>query len=265
MSMNIKEPIHFVISDSHFRKFWLGNILKLVGGIPKAKNIADSQTIRTILAIKNSNGVIGVYPEGKRNWDGTTLPIFYSTAKLIKSLKIPVITTVMKGAALSKPRWAKHSRRGEIDIKYNILLTPEKISDLSVDEIFEIVSKGIHVDEYSWQREKNIRFKGKQLAENLELFLYTCPNCHKIGNLESKNDIFSCKNCNYSIKYNEFGLFELNINKNENEKLYFEDTKQWNNWQLDFTKELIDNSTDSDCIFEDKCTLYTGNRKGELQ
>jgi 1-acyl-sn-glycerol-3-phosphate acyltransferase len=158
MSLGIKEPIYFVISDSHFRHFWLRQVLKLVGGIPKSKQMADSGTIRAILSIIRNNGVIGVYPEGARNWDLKNVPVFYSTAKLIKNLKVPVINTLMKGAGLTRPRWARSSRTGVINMEYSVLFTPEDINRLSVDDIYQKIIDGIRMNEYDWQEKKHGTF-----------------------------------------------------------------------------------------------------------
>jgi 1-acyl-sn-glycerol-3-phosphate acyltransferase len=152
MSIGIPEPIYFVISDSYFRNFWLRQLLKLVGGIPKSKMLADSGTVRAILSITKRNGVIGLYPEGARNWDLKNVPVIYSTAKLIKNLKIPVITTLMQGAGLTRPRWARSSRTGIINLNYDVLLTPEEIKKMDVDEIYNKVVDGIKFNEYVWQK-----------------------------------------------------------------------------------------------------------------
>ena len=112
MSIGIPDPIYFVISDSHFRNFWLRQVLKLVGGIPKTKQLADSGTIRAIISIIKRKGVIGLYPEGARNWDLKNVPVIYSTAKLIKSLKIPVISTLYAGSRPYKAKMGKKFKNG---------------------------------------------------------------------------------------------------------------------------------------------------------
>ena len=48
-----------------------------------------------------SGGVIGVFPEGKRNWDGRTDQLLFATAKLVEHLKVPVVTALLQGAHLS--------------------------------------------------------------------------------------------------------------------------------------------------------------------
>lgn len=203
MSLGVKDPIYFVISDAHFRHFWLRQVFKLIGGIPKSKKLADMGTIRAILNIKKNNGIVGLYPEGARNWDLKSIPVVYATAKLIKTMNVPVVCTRMEGAGLTRPRWARSSRAGSIHVKYSILLTQGDIKERSVDEIFRKVTKGIQLNEYEWQDKNMIRFIGKNLAEYLDMFLIVCPRCKALCSLQShrnkkdirqpKNHIFFCQ------------------------------------------------------------------------
>ena len=233
MSMGINEPIYFVISDTHFRHFWLRQVLKLVGGIPKSKKLADSGTIRAIISIIRNNGVVGLYPEGARNWDLKNVPVFYSTAKLIKSLKVPVINTLMEGAGLTRPRWARSSRTGVIHIKYSILFTPEDISKMSVDEIYQKIVDGIQMNEYEWQEKNMVPFKGRNLAEYLDLFLVVCPRCKSLCSLRSSGDFFTCGNCTYTVRYNEYGYFETG------HEPFFLSPQTWSDWQNTYLYELF--------------------------
>ena len=258
----IPEPVHFVTSDEYFRNLFLRTALKWVGAIPKTKFFSDSRTIRSILQVKRNKGVIGIFPEGRRNWDGTTLELLYPTAKLIKKLKIPVVTGLMKGAALSYPRWASKPRKGKLILNYKVNLTTQQIKNLSVDEIYQQISKGLAHDEYQFQRKNMIPYQGKRLAENLELFLFTCPNCQSIGNLQSEDDRFYCQ-CGYQVKYNKYGFFE----QISDHKLFFDNPRDWNLWQMQLFEGLIYQSNqDKNLIIQDnQITLFQGERAKPLK
>lgn len=262
MSMGIKEPIRFVISDAHFRHFWLKQVFKLVGGISKTKQLADAATIRTIISIKKSKGVIGLYPEGARNWDLRSLPVFYATAKLIKNLKVPVVNTLLEGAGFTRPRWGRSSRTGIINLKYSILLTPEEIESMSVNEIYSSIVKGIHLNEYDWQEKNMIRFKGSNRAEYLDLFLVVCPRCKSMCTMQSHKNSFTCVKCNYSVDYDEYGYI------NTKDEPFFNTTQSWSDWQNSYFYELISNNeylSGQKPLFTDtKTKLFTGKRYGKL-
>jgi 1-acyl-sn-glycerol-3-phosphate acyltransferase len=205
VSVYIKEPVHFVAGEGIYKNPFLKWVLiNLVGAIPKTKFLPDTAAIRQIIKVKNSNGIIGIFPEGQSSWHGVTEELIYSTAKLIKSLKIPVVTVVLKGAHLSRPRWSNKDRKGKVELYYHLALTTDMIKEMKDDEIFNVISEKLYHDEMQWQKSCNIAFKGSS-AERLELFLFACPNCSKFENFVSEDTEFKCLNCGFSIYYNEYG------------------------------------------------------------
>ena len=262
VSMCIPEPVHFVTSDAYFRNPILKQLLKLVGAIPKTKNTADTMSIRSILDVVKRKGVIGIFPEGRRSWDGKTLPIIYSTAKLIKHLNIPVVSVTLKGACLSMPRWASSTRRGRLNMSLSTLLSSEQVNSLSTSEIYSIISTGLSYDEYENQRQSMNIYKGKNLAEKLELFLFICPHCFSISSLFSDGNKLSCT-CGYRVIYNEAGFFEA-----PDSMLYFDNPRDWNTWQLNQLKYRLASyqSAGNEQLLEEMgVDLLTGNKNGPLK
>ncbi len=256
VSIFIKHPIHFVTSDEYFRNTILKLLLKLVGGIPKAKFISDSDTVKKILRVRNNNGVVGVYPEGERSWDGNTLKILYPTAKLVKKLEVPVVCAVLKGGCISYPRWADRPRFGTINIDYKLVLKSEEIKGMSTAKIYDRLTVSLSHNEYEYQRAAMIPYHGKKLAESLELFLFTCPSCNSLGKQYSDKDKFICGECGYSVTYDRFGFLKSNSKKN-----YFDNTADWNHWQLSRLHNTIITSKDEQTIFEDKGAVLKKGRR----
>ena len=264
LSMCIPEPVYFVTSDAYFRNPVLKFLLKFVGAIPKTKLVADPLSIRGIIEVVRGNGVVGIFPEGRRNWDGTTLPLLRPTAKLIKSLNIPVVTVLFKGACLSMPRWAASPRRGRLTMTLSRTLEPNDIKLLSTGEIFAAISESLAYSEYEYQRKHMNPYKGQGLAEKLELFLFCCPECESIGSLVSSDNKLRCRNCTYEVLYNDFGFFESCTHR-----LHYDNPGDWNLWQLEQLNSLIslkiplDNNTP---IFTDNdIILKTGQKTGALE
>lgn len=264
LSMCIPGPVHFVTSDAYFRNPVLKFLLRYVGAIPKTKSVPDMQSIKHILYVAKSNGVVGIFAEGRRNWDGTTLPLPYPTAKLIKSMKIPVVSVLFEGACLSMPRWAKHTRRGELTMTCRQVYTGEVIKELSTDEIFAGITASLEHDEYNWQRSRMTPYKGRKLAERLELFLFLCPECKSTIHLKSHNDIFYCTRCKYTVRYDEYGFF-----KPVSGRLYFDNPREWNLWQLEVLKSEIltkGSRPGSGPLMEDEnVTAYMGGKSIPLK
>lgn len=266
LSMCFKDPVYFVASDIHFRNSLLRWLLRLVGAIAKTKNVSDPKTIKEIITVVKNGGIIGIFPEGQRSWDGKTLPLLYPTAKLVKSLKLPIVTVVFKGGYLSMPRWAKKPRKGELHMVCKKLLSSEEISRLNVEEIYAKLTEGLRHDEYEYQREKMNRYKSHIPAERLELFLFCCPHCRAFGSLKSENRSFTCAKCGYTVQYNDYGFLE-----SAGGKLYYDNPRDWNQWQLSHLSAVMEENASSStqqAVFEDNDVILhsgTGERHQPLK
>lgn len=263
LSMCFSVPIYFVASDAYFRNPVLGKLLKLVGAIPKTKLVSDPGTIRGILEVVKNRGIIGIFPEGRRNWDGKTLPLLRPTAKLIRSLRIPVISVLFKGANLSMPRWSNKTRKGHLSMELSKVLDTDQIKPLTAEEIFSEISDSLRYSEYDYQRAHMYQYKGRSKAEQLELFLFTCPECKSIDSMASEADTFKCTACGYHATYNSYGFFESDINP-----LHFDNPMDWNLWQLEHLNQLVSKSLKSglqDAILhEHSIIMRTGGKTGSL-
>ena len=264
LALCIPESIYYVTSNAYFRNPVLKHLLKLVGAIPKTKMVSDPMSIRAILDVIKNNGVIGIFPEGKRNWDGRTLPLLYPTAKLIKHLGIPVVSVLFKGACLSMPRWSSSTKKGSLTMTLSKVLDQQDIAALSADQIFSRISESLSYDEYDYQREHMHLYGGKNKAERLERFIFACPSCSSIGKLVSEKETFSCSNCGYKVLYNSYGFFETN-----GQKLYYDNTRDWNLWQLEYLDAFISSQMAADnqspLLEEHHVILKIGQHIGPLK
>ncbi len=264
LSMCFRDPVYFITSDAYFRNPLLKRLLGLVGAIPKTKLVSDPGSIRGILEVVKNGGIIGIFPEGKRNWDGRTLPLLPPTAKLIKSLKIPVVSILFKGACLSMPRWSKTTRKGSLVMELVDILKPDEIASLSLDELFGRISENLSYDEYSRQRSVMHAYTGKKLAERLELFLFTCPECGHTGTLSSRDGSFDCGECGYGVIYNKYGFFE-----SSGHALRFDNPVDWNQWQLKRLEagfaDSMETSPGNALLEEPGVMLRIGSKTGALE
>ena len=188
----LSKPIHFVVTDSVFKNRALGGLMSLVGYIPKKKFVSDFKTIRQIIRSTRNGGIVGIFPEGRRSWDGKTVHISKPTYKLIRMLKVPVVTAKIKGAYLSEPRWANNKRYGTVEVELKTLLDAESLSRMSLSEIEEKIMAALEHNEFEWQKDKMIPFKGKGLAEGFERLLFMCPECKKYNTMDSSGERIWC-------------------------------------------------------------------------
>lgn len=230
LNIFVEEPIAFVAGEPLFRNPFLKKVLDYTGAIRKMKFKNDSGTIRNMIKAKKHNRVIGLFPEGNRNWDGVTEPIIYSTAKLVKLLKIPVVAANIKGGYLTHPRWADGDRKGRIEITFEKIWDGEAVRDLPIAMIHKQLTKALYHDEMEWQKEQGNRYKGKAIAQYLERLLFICPSCQTIGNMYSEGNQFTCTSCHYQTIYTEEGFFQEND--------YFATPHQWKEWQSAYLDRL---------------------------
>ena len=254
----VKEPIYFVTSDEQFRNPVKGFLLSKL----TKKFVPDIITVKDIIRIVKNKGIVGIFPEGQRNWDGETQELVRSTAKLIKMLEIPVVTVILSGSHLAHPRWAINNRRGKVHLKYKYVFSSEKIKNMSADEIDKELSDKLYYDEYEQQKRVMYTYTAPNLAENLELFLFTCPQCKSIGTMQSKKSFFYCNKCNYTVIYNKYGFFDKVI-----DNLLFQYPSPWNKWQIDNLIQLIEKEEDSEYIIlkDDNVTVSVSSRLKPLK
>ena len=260
LSLGLKKPVRYVTSDLYFRNPILSCFAKKVGCIPKAKFVTDVSVIRTLLQCKKQNESIGVYPEGYRDWDGTTDMFAPSTAKLIKILKIPVIAVVTKGGYLTMPRWSSFRRKGKIFLRYKKILTEEQITDLTWEEIHQIITDALYHSDTEWNRKERLLYIGKRMAETLERMLYCCPNCGSFESLSSEGDRLKCNACGYEVKYDAYGFFTAS----EDQTLYYDDPYEWKIYCEETLKKYIAEREDDAILFERTVRLRREKNKGSV-
>jgi 1-acyl-sn-glycerol-3-phosphate acyltransferase len=191
-----KRMVCFVVNDTVWKVKGIRGLLDMGGFIPIRKNTTDSTAVRKIFSRIKQNRIVGIFPEGTRSWGGVTVPMVTSTAALIKKLKVPLVTIKIKGAMMSKPRWSYVPRRGKITLVPKIALDAEKISEMSVSEISDVINKELYHDEHVYlSQNKDIVFNNKKSAECLELFLFACKDCGALAKMKSKGQAFYCLKC----------------------------------------------------------------------
>lgn len=259
ISALIGKPVQYLASDSIFRNPLMKFLLSLVGAIPKTKFRPDQSIIRTLVDIKNRNGIIGVFPEGQSTWDGVQLPFLLSTGKLVKLIGVPVIAAKIHGAYHIRPRWSRTKRKGSASIDFSLLISPEEIGSLKTTEINERIAHALEYNVWDHQRTANRSFSGTHLAEHIERVLYACPECEQIGTLRSAGVSLSCTTCGMKLNVNRKGFFEP---ASDSVKLFFSDICKWNLWQNKLLCSRMDNGltlSDSDVL------LKTGHRMQPLR
>ncbi len=257
----LDDPIHFVSSDAVFRDRFMRFLLTRMGVIPKKKNVKDTRVIRIMLAIINENKSIGLFPEASRSWTGRTMNIDPATAKLIKLLKVPVVTAKMKGMQLFNPRWGTRLRRSCVKIDYTLSISKEDIKNLSESEIHTKIKADLYHNEVEYQRKKMNKLYSNHRAEYISFVLFACPQCQSIGNIENNGNDFSCSSCKSEWHIDSYGFFE---GKSHGSK--FDNIIAWADWQQVYFTSMVEKylleSTKEALFFDDNMIVFKEKNLG---
>ena len=185
-------------------KFLFNNIGHI---IPKSKGSSDLRTARGLIKAVKTGYPILIFPEGNTTFYGSTKYIEESTMKLIKKLKVDVITCNVMGGYLSKPRWATGKRKNRrAEFNYEVTITKEDLKNMSIPEISDSIHKALFNNDWDYQRKVMIKHPGKELAEGLENVIYICPECDAINSIETSGNDFKCSQCNTEGHVDEYGF-----------------------------------------------------------
>lgn len=229
VAMSLREKqVYYVASEHLFRLGLVTRLLNwLVAPIPRRKASSGADTVKACLRHLREGHSVCLFAEGEQSWDGLTAPIFPATGKLARSSGATLVTYRLEGAYLSLPRWARTRRRGAVYGHPVGIYPPERLREMSPQEIDAAIARDIAEDTWERQRQKPVRFRGKRLAEGLERALYACPGCKRLGTLRTENDRILCP-CGFESRYTETGFFEP--------ETPFADIAAWDRWQRELLR-----------------------------
>ncbi|MBE6577448.1 MAG: 1-acyl-sn-glycerol-3-phosphate acyltransferase [Ruminococcaceae bacterium] len=197
VGMAFKGPIYYLATEDIFSNGFISSLIKyLVAPIPIKKQTADVKAIMNCLRVAKEGGTIALAPEGNRTYSGRTEYMSSAIAPLAKRIKVPIALFRIEGGYGVQPRWSDVIRKGKMRGYVSRVIYPEEYASISDDELFDIIEKGLYVDEAV----NNGEYKHKKCAEYLERAVYVCPFCG-LSEFESNGDVVKCKRCDRSIRY----------------------------------------------------------------
>ena len=119
--------IWFMTKNSQYRHPLLFWFLRLARSFPVRRYTVDPQAIRNAMGIVRRGHLLGIFPEGERNWDGRMLPFKRGTMRLVLALGKPVIPVGISGAYGLMPRWTHTIARVPVTIRIGAPMAIRKI------------------------------------------------------------------------------------------------------------------------------------------
>ena len=257
LSLSFKFPIYFIASDDLFNLKVSPLIKYLVAPIPKSKSMSDIAAMKNAFRVIREGGAVGIFPEGNRTISGGQWEMTDAIAKLAKSLKVPLVIYNINGGYGTDPRWGHSIRKGRSGGIVRRVLSVQELSEMSVEELFDIIKKELTVNDTL----SEIKYRSRKRAEYIERALYICPVCQKVSSIVSDKYRFVCKNCGTASTYTE--NLKISPAVSGFDRIY-----EWYEWEREeIVNRVLNGETvgDSDILFRESVKLkkkkkLAGNR-----
>ncbi len=216
---------NFVASVNAF----VGNekLVRRVGTICTRRFNSDTMLVRQLRRVVEMGDIAVLYPEARYSLCGTPTVLPESLGKLVKFLKVPVVTLISHGNHINSPFWNIGNRevRG-VAADMTCILKPEDVKDMKPDEINERLREAFTYDDFRWQKENNIRVTLPNRAEGLHKVLYQCPSCNTEYKMTSEGDRLRCTHCGKEWEMTTLGELRAKSGKTE-----FSHIPDWYEWE----------------------------------
>lgn len=224
-------------SDGFVGKEWL---MRQLGCIPTKKFVTDVGLIKDMMfATGKLKSSVLMYPEASYSFDGTATPLPDSLGKCIKMLKVPVVMIRTYGAFQRDPLYNNLQLRDvKVRAEEYLLLSKEDVEAKSAGEINEILKEAFSFDNFTWQKEENVKVEEPFRADYLNRALYKCPHCMTEGEMKGEGIHLTCKSCGADYEMTELG--EL---KAVNLEGKFSHIPDWYRWERECVKQELESES----------------------
>lgn len=110
--------IWFMAKNSEYKGRFMTWFLGLARSFPVRRYTVDVQAVRNAIRVVQNGHILGIFPEGERNWDNRLLPFKRGTMRLVLALGAPVIPVGISGAYGLMPRWTHRISRVPVHVRF---------------------------------------------------------------------------------------------------------------------------------------------------
>ena len=246
-----RHDINVVCGYQNILKKGLYHLFIQFGAISKYLYQPDYMCVKNMLRALKRGGSVGLFPEGIQSTSGSTHPINPATAQFIKSCKANVVVCTSRGAYLATNRYSADRKKGYIGLHYSHLFTPEKLKELSTEEIYEKLLQTIRYNDFAFNKEARNKYVGKlPNASGIDKILYKCPECKKEYTLRVPYDTIKCESCGFEAGVDEY--YDLVPIKGETLP---ENIDEWFKWQRRCVAQEVKNDDFEMTLVGSLCTI----------
>jgi 1-acyl-sn-glycerol-3-phosphate acyltransferase len=191
-------------------------LYRYIGCIGKRRYVPDVTVMQNIGKCFAAGNPVVIFPESRHSNVGTTSFIPTNMGRLAKHFakkyNTPLVILSIHGSYLANPFWdEEHTRKGKLTAELSLVYTADELLSLDESVIQQCIEEKLNYNEYEWQEQHRISFKGKNLAEGLHLPLYQCRSCGRKYTMISHDNRIGCTHCRKVWKLSPSGkLYDLN-------------------------------------------------------
>lgn len=127
LGCNLPRKIYFMAKSTEFDSLGKRVFFYLSRSFPVRRYDTDPGALRNAYKILEFGGMVGIYPEGERTWDGVLQPLRRGTVRFILSAGVPVVIAGIRGAYQHQPRWGGKIGSPQIAIRFGKPIEVKKI------------------------------------------------------------------------------------------------------------------------------------------
>lgn len=196
--------LNYVVGYNEFFRFPACLLLKLAQVIPKKNFTPDLYCMRQMRSIIHRGGHLCIMPEGMSSITGMAQPVMAGTGKFLKMMGVTVYYTKISGGYLTYTKHCLDERVGRVEVTVDRMFTPQELKRLPPQEIEDTMNRLLAHDDYIWNREAQVTFRGKgQMAKKLDTLLYMCPKCGAMYQMKCSGNEMRCTACGNTVSLDE--------------------------------------------------------------
>jgi 1-acyl-sn-glycerol-3-phosphate acyltransferase len=238
-----KHRLTLIANRYYFRHPLMNLLLRGLKAIPKSMLYPDVEAIRkTMQAIRDRRYVL-MFPEARLGTDGTSQTVTAGTGAFLKKLNVPLVFVEISGASLASPKWAKHPRRGIVEIDVKKRVEPHDYASMSNAELDAYVTANIRHDDFEYAARTGNVYRSPDLTAGLDGILYVCPRCASEFTLDASEHHITCRSCGFDAELREDMTFvsqapEIKTIRAWNLRQYADEQARFEHGEFDFTVEV---------------------------
>ena len=130
---------NYMARDSLFHNPFFRLLIESLNAFPVRRNTADLGAIKESLRRLKQGRILVLFPEGTRTPDGRIGQMLPGLGAIAKKAGVPIVPTLIDGAAQAWPRAHKLPGPGDVIIEYGQPILPHEYAALNADQLMDLV------------------------------------------------------------------------------------------------------------------------------